>query len=167
MSRMISVTSFSRTVNTTNRIAPGPISPSALKRSSASSWAMSLRERIHGSSNTSFAVSKRMPCLRKFSRFFAGSQSNRHIWPCAFYSDGCTYNCQYFAQLMPQMQVARRSGVGGPLALVAMGGLVQGEVGVERGVFGGVAYVDYEFAGVDGPFFMCFVPVAEGAGVEG
>jgi hypothetical protein len=53
------------------------------------------------------------------------------------------------------------------IGIVAMSGLVERYVGGERGVFAGVAYADYELAGVDGPLVICFVPVAEGAGVEG
>src|ERR1700691_4659487 len=45
--------------------------------------------------------------------------------------------------------------------------LIQRDVGVEWGVLAGVAYVQHELAGVDGPLLVCFVPVAEGAGVEG
>ena len=156
----------SRAVNTTNRIAPGATSPRALKRSSSFSWIRSLRDRIHGSSKTRVAVSNRMPCLRRFSRLFAGSHSNRHTLHYAFYSECCAYNCQYRSQLMPQMQVASRIGDGGRLGSFALSRLVQIDVGVEWGVFAGVAYVDYEFAGVDGPLLVWLVPVAEGAGVE-
>ena len=37
---------------------------------------------------------------------------------------------------------------------------------MERSVFAGVADVDDEFAGVDGPLMRRLVPVAEGAGIQ-
>jgi len=71
--RRVSTSSWFRTVNTTNKTVPAAISPSALYRSSAWSCDRSLREIIQGSSNTSLAVSKRTPCLRRFSRVLTGS----------------------------------------------------------------------------------------------
>ena len=59
----------------------------------------------------------------------------------------------------------QKRGEGWGTGLIALCGLVQCEVGVERGVFAAVAYVDYELAGVDGPLLLGVVPVAEGAGV--
>ncbi len=47
-----------------------------------------------------------------------------------------------------------------------MRGLVDGQIRVEWGAFAGVAYADYELAGVDGPLVRRFIPIAEGAGVE-
>src|SRR5208282_2276288 len=43
---------------------------------------------------------------------------------------------------------------------------VDRQIGLQRGVFAGVADTDHEFAWVDGPFVRRFVPVAEGAGIE-
>ena len=37
---------------------------------------------------------------------------------------------------------------------------------MQRRVFAGVAYADYELAGIDGPLVCSLVPVAEGAGVQ-
>jgi hypothetical protein len=39
-------------------------------------------------------------------------------------------------------------------------------LGVQRGVFVGVADEDHEFAGIDGPVVLRLIPVAEGAGIE-
>src|ERR1017187_1505153 len=119
-----------------NRITPGAIAPSALYRSSASSWDKSLRERIHWSSKTSVAVSKRTPCLRRFSRSFAGSQTNRLIFPVFFSLPDVRTDVNTNAKI-PTKDLGLPRASGRPKGLLE-GFLVQCQLRAEGGGFAGV-----------------------------
>ncbi len=99
MIRVTSSLSASKCVCTTARIAPWPIAPKVIQRSSSSDDS-SRSVRAYGSSNTRVAVSKRTSCFSRFCRFFASSiQNASQLSADRFRIRGkpveCKYKCMY------------------------------------------------------------------------